>query len=479
MRLTKKTAAIGICFLFAVLMAPIAATCFYTYPALDDYNFSAHTHLAFLNGQSVLWAALENARNFYMTWQGNYTYNFIAGIQPFVFYTELYCLSNLTVLLMVSGTMLLFFFMVLCRLLGAGKSEWLLFTLPLLLIFWELMPSISEGLYWMDGSLNICCFSLLFLLLSVFISFHMDERHKKWKIAAALLLSVCLGGSEQADVIAFLIACGGLLMNSDFRRSETAKLAYSSAAVMVIGLVISTAAPGNGTRMSLLAGSSFYSAIKRAVISGFAYFDIWMNNIRLGALLMGCVLMYPFLQKSKFEFRHPLAAAILCYGFYTCDMAVVYFAKGDIGAARQLNSYFLSFTYSTAVMALYLTGWLSKRYPKLHLKSGKHLSWEMLAAVTILVVSGICSSDMRRISTVDTAWGFYKGYTQHHAAQMQQRIRTMEESEAADVMLEPMDLYLNYFVPEPLKEDAQFWANQSMAAYYGKNSVQLIQEEEK
>ena len=61
MIMTKKTAAILVCVLFAVLMLPIIITCFYTYPVLDDYNFSVHSHWAVLDGENVLIESLVKA----------------------------------------------------------------------------------------------------------------------------------------------------------------------------------------------------------------------------------------------------------------------------------------------------------------------------------------------------------------------------------------------------------------------------------
>lgn len=123
MKISLKAGAVAVCIVFAVLMLPVIATCFYTYPVLDDFNFSARTHQAVQDGTGVLWAALQNAHSFYMNWQGNYTSNFLAGIQPFIWNVRLYCLSNLAVFTAICGGVLFSFMFCFVKYLPAPKAS--------------------------------------------------------------------------------------------------------------------------------------------------------------------------------------------------------------------------------------------------------------------------------------------------------------------------------------------------------------------
>lgn len=478
MKISLKTGAVAVCAVFAVLMLPIVITCFYTYPVLDDLNFGARAHQAVLDGGSVLWAALQNAHSFYMHWQGAYTANFFAGIQPFVWNVRLYCLSNLITLFVTSGVMLLFFYTLLCRIFHAPKALWLLSTVLLLTLFWEFLPSVTEGIYWMDGSLNLVHFSYVFLEITLILCFYLSKTSKRWYLAGlCCLLSVLLGGSNQSNVIAYTMASLSLLCFADIRRGQTGKVIALSVVVAIAGLAVNSLAPGGANRISEMAGMSMPKAVIMAVYYGFGLFSQWMNVARIGILLVMCVLLLPVLKKSDFTFPCPFLVVILCFGFYSCALSVTLYAKGDIGADRQMNYYFLSFTYATAVMAVYLTGWLVKKYPKLSVIDGKTIPVGLILAAAILISSGILGSNIHRLTSVDTAWGLYKGYTQKYAAEMKARTEILENPEITDAVLEPLSQTLTYLPFDPLSTDPDYWTNQSTAAFFRKNSVRLISEE--
>lgn len=476
MKLTKKTAAAALCVLFAVLMLPLIITCFYTYPVLDDYNFGAHTHLAFLDGKNVLWAAVENARSFYLGWQGNYTVNFFAGIQPFIFHVQLYWISNFAVLFLVTAAFLISFYALLCRCFHCSRAQWLLFTIPLELVFWEFLPSLAEGVYWMDGSIGMAFRCVFYFGAAAMIFCFLTEGKVQalWAVAACIA-SLLLGGGGYTVIVCYVIASAGAFLLPLVRKSRKKLLIILQLVLVLAGIIVSFLAPGTGTRSEGMSGMSLPKALMMAIYYGFVYFGKWMEPTLIGILLIGCAVLYPTLRKCSFRFRWPLAAAILCFGFYCGGMSVNLLAKGELGAGRQYNMYYLSFIMSMGFLAVYLTGWLSKRLPEICL-SEKRLTVPFAVLCALLVTSGCVLHGIHSISTVDTAWGLYKGYTQEYASQMQRRIDILEDPAVTDALLEPLTIHPNYMIPEPLREDADYWANQSTAAYYRKDSVRLIRQ---
>lgn len=478
MKLTKKTAAIGVCILFAVLMLPIVVTCFYTYPVLDDYNFSVHSHWAVLDGESVLIAALENAHSFYMNWQGGYSANFWAGMQPFVFNVRLYCLSNLMVLALTIGTIAFFVSTVVGRLLRGSVWQWLLISAMLSLYFWEFIPSISEGLYWMDGSLNISFQCFFYIALSATIRAHLSHRNAFWGWSIlACAIAVFLGGADYANVVCYLLTTVGAMLLPSVRNSRTKWLILAQNVLFAIGLLFNYFSPGTAVRADGMNGMPMLNALIMAVYNGFAFFGSQMNAALVGILLLSVAVIYPNLRKCRFAFPYPLTAAVLCFGFYCGGMSVVLLAKGELGALRQMNLYFLNFLMSMFALAVYLAGWLSKQLPKIPALEHDNISIPLLIAVCILAVCGCAAHGAHDLSTVDTAWGLYKGYTQQYAREMQARVDMLEDPDITDAVLKPQSLHPRYLISEPLSEDPDFWTNQSVAAYYRKNSVRLMQED--
>lgn len=478
MKISLKAGAVIVCALFAVLMLPIVITCFYTYPVLDDFSFGAAAHHAVMDGTSVLWAALQNAHFFYMNWQGAYTANFFAGIQPFVWNVRLYFISNLFLLLWVSGILLYFFYTLLCDAFHASKSLWLISSLLLLTLFWELIPSAAEGIYWMDGSLNLVHFSYVFLEAAFMMQFFLAKEKKRWLYAAACcLISVLIGGSNQSNFIALTMVGLSCLCFSAVRKDATGRMIVLAIVFAVGGMLISTFAPGNTVRMAVSSGKSIPISVILAIYHGFKYFGEWMNVARIGVLLTMCVLLAPVLKKSTFSFPNPFLAVILCFGFYACAISVTFYSKGSLGSIRQVNYYYLSFTYSTAVMMIYLTGWLVKKYPKLAVIDGKSIPIGLILAVVIMVASSMAENGIQQLTSVDTALGFYHGATQKYAAEMRQRMDILENPEIRDAVLEPLSPAPDYLPSEPLDADPGFWTNIGTADYFRKDSVKLIIEE--
>lgn len=478
MKLTKKTAAIGVCILFAVLMLPIVITCFYTYPVLDDYNFSVHSHWAVLDGESVLIAALENAHSFYMNWQGSYTANFVAGMQPFIYNVQLYFLSNFAVLFLVTSAFLVTFYVILCRCFHCSRTQWLLFTLPLVMVFWEFIPCLSEGLYWMDGSLNIAFQSIFYLGVSAMVlCFLTKGKNQSGWAAAACAASVFLSGGGYTNLVFYVVVSVGAFVLLQVHKSPKKWIIIVQCFVILTGCMVSYFAPGTIRRTEELEGMPLLKAVLMAIWYGFVYFGKWMEPTLIGSLIFGCAILYPTLRRCSFQFRWPLVGAILCFGFYCGGMSITLLAKGNLGADRQYNMYYFSFVMSMGFLAVYLTGWLAKHCPNLMNFYEKRWAIPFAALCGALVLSGCVLRGIHSISTVDTAWGLYKGYTQEYAAQMQRRIDILEDPEVTDAELEPLTIHPNYLIPEPLSEDSDFWTNVSTAAYYRKNSVQLVHSE--
>ena len=481
-KISKKALAIIFVVLFVLSLVPIVVTAFYSVPVLDDYTFGLRAHLAYAHGDSFLSGALESCDYFYNNWQGVYTANFIASIQPFVFNENLYWISNITVLFAVCFSLFFFIKVIVINVLQADKWDYLLISIPIVTLFLQFMPGIQEGIYWMDGSLSLLVNSVYLIVFSLVILYHFSKKKKNKIIYSvlAVLLVLLFSGSSYLCYVTCLILTISSVIYCICKKHKTYKLILLLFGIYTVGVVVSVLAPGNAVRMSSVSGLSLPMSIMKALIMSVFYFGEWSSLFYIATLVFISVVFYSITKRTKYQFKYPLLVFVLCYIVYAGRMSVQYYATGTIGGWRQLNQYYLGFLLCITISFLYFVGWLSKK----ELIDGKVLKYNRKAVSVVLVmiiafafISGtVCYAYNHVVSSISTSISLVKGETKQYHSEMMRRIEKYNDPDLEGVEVSPLSVYPKFFVPEPLSEDYKYWTNESNAKYYEKQYITLLHE---
>lgn len=477
-RVPKKILAIIFVVLFAISLIPIVITCFYSVPVLDDYDFGLKSHLAYVHGRSFFGGVLESCNFFYNNWQGVYTSNFIASIQPFNMNVDLYWISNIVVLFSVCFSMFFFLKVVLINTFYADKWDYLLISIPIVTLFLQFMPGIQEGIYWMDGSLSLLVNSVYLVVFSLVILYHLSKK-PKGKIFYAIIsiiLVLLFSGTSYLCFVTCLMLTTVSTVYCIYKKIKTYRFIILLQGIYTVGIIITILAPGNAVRMNGVSALSFPHAIIKALVMSVYYFGEWSNLVFIAALIFISIVFYNIAKHLKYQFKNPLLVFVICYLIYAGRMSVQYYAIGSIGAWRQLNEYYLGFLICISLSVLYFVGWLSKRpcTNDLLIKNNKSISVVFVLIIAFAFVAGTINYGYdHNVSSASTTISLVKGETQQYNKEMKDRIKLFEESKSESVVVKPLSVYPSFFVPEPLSTEQDYWTNSSTAKYYEVDSIAL------
>lgn len=475
LKLSRKTCALAMLVLFAVSLIPIYAVSFFTVPAADDYNFGYYNHEAVVNGGSYLAAAWRTMCYEYFHWQGFFQSSFWAAVQPFNINIHLYFLSNLLVITTVIAAFFYFTKTVLMNVFHLDKWDYLLIAVPMAAVYVQFLPSLWEGFYWMDGSMELFYAVVQVIMFAYIINYHLTGK----KIYAVLsyVIMILFVATDIHLFIRMFWCCGFALFFAVPRKWKVSKLIYGLFAVNLVFFIISLLGPGNFVRREETGYYPFFLSCLYGISSAGDYIAYWMNGGFIAVLIFISIAFAFPARKMQFEFRYPAVLPLMGFGLCAGDMAAHYFAIGIEGSFRQANQYYFLFCLWAGASALYFTGWLVKR-KTLVVKENKGFSAGLLISLALLLGFAVNNYGIREVSTPGVVLAFVRGRVQTYHQEMWERIKLYEDPSIQDVEVRPLSVDIPFLGNGSLETDPEFWANESVAEYYGKRSVRLVLPEE-
>lgn len=463
--------------IFAITLFPIILASFYTVPVLDDYNFGIGARLSYVSGKSFFLGALESVRSYYIYWQGFFSASFMASIQPFNINVKLYFVSNLIAILGYTWASFYLMKTVLCDIYGVQKRGYLLLSVPYVWISIQLLPSVAEGFYWMDGSLGMVVVALVFLLISLWIKYIIHNESKRKQIVRLVVITldaVLLSGNSPH----FLILISLIMIYSFvFFMLKYKRVLYINIGIeliMIIGFIVSYIAPGNKVRLEQIDFSySMTDSILLAIRDSISYFDEWSNLAFVGIVIWTIIVWNKVEKKSCDRYINPLLFFGAMFSIYSSQMSIYYYCQGALGAPRHMNYYYVLFVYTMAFSLLNLCCWCA-RVLGLRLKERKLIHRVGMAIVlSFFVYAGLQNYGLHNVNFIMIGESFAKGEIQSYHDEMSQRLKLYEDESVRDVVVNPLSVYPKCFVGEPLSTDPNYWTNNSTQRYYQKDSVVL------
>ena len=487
-RLSKKTAAFLMLAIFVVSVIPIFWMSFYNTAAADDYNFAVFTHQAWEETHSffaVVKAAFHTVVNMYLNWQGFFSANFIPSLNPFIFNEDLYFIT--TFVSVLSFTLGFFYLakQVLRRYFEADGYDIILVACPILMVFFQLMPGVNEWIFWFDAGQAMLFYALTFWFLGMLFKCSSLNKAGAWQIGLGIILSVILSGTSTTStfLLVFLLF---KIINDMFLNKKSGSvncLNLISFFVLVVGFLVCLIAPGNAVRGGDSAGSPFFKAILLSFFYGFTFME--SNITSVTALLLAitpvAVILVP---KAKFTFKYPLLILAVSYCIYASRFFSTLYAMSSIGSPRQCNGYFFCEILLFVVNLFYFLGWI---YTKVRKHSRTQFlftdlrklmkRYSVLLATFVLAAAALSMIQfgVKKTTSISCTLSLVSGQAQQYKQEMDSRLELYLDDSIQDVQVEPVTSIPYVFMEESVTADPAYWKNKSIAAFYGKNSVVLIE----
>lgn len=481
--------------LFILICIPLFVIARYNYMSVDDYGYGAAAHQAIQNGQpwKIFGLAAKQAAGVYRTWQGSFSAVFLFGLQPGIWGERYY---QLGIYIIISCLMLMQFLLI-KRIAGTGQVKvsrksliGVCTLLYLVQIFY--MPYPEECFYWLNGSLYYTFFYtlqiLLFSEILVVLRFPKRLKGKQWLFLGWMMfLAVAVGGSNLATGLSTALVFG-LLTIVLFARKKTHRFCILLIAMTyLIAFAINMAAPGNAIRAQdpgYHLGSPV-TAVLVTIQHSMMLIRVWTDLRMFLILLMAAPFLWQIagaiMKNWEFTFRLPIIATVFLFGIYASQLAPITYVNSTFGPKRMSDMIWCSYVLWIFSVEGYWLGWFRYRYgeQKRFISIKSHLSGcfgmiqiGCLALWCVLVLM----TNVKSSSTYKASAALWTGKAQKYGEENEERLKILKDPNIKDVYFHKIECEVELIYNVDISADNQDNANVSMAQFYNKNSVNLIEE---
>lgn len=476
------------------IVVPLTYIARYMWPVSDDFELSLWTKEAFDTTGSV-WQVFKRAWDFtvykYFSWQGAYSSILLMALQPGVWGDQYYGLGLVVIMVSLLAGIFGLSYVIMVKYGRAPKSVWLTITSLVSFAWFLRVMYTEEAFYWWTGASYYTGFYAWgMMMVTVMLLFYNDWKQYGWLQKSFFYIIgvfACLfvaGGNFPTTLLLILVGCG--LTTAAYvskKKSRFVLLTYTI--TTIAGLLASILAPGNAKHMSndMETNISALEAIFISIRDGLGYIESWINV----SVIMLFVFLLPFVwqlaRKCTWKFKWPVVATILSGGLYLAEYAPVSYAFGGYAPGRMINLYYINFYWLLLFNVCYWVGWIYRRLeekkPELLEKvSALQVKWQS-CYVCVAGVLFLLSVVRVGITNTNLYWVYsewYHGYYQQVDEFITDRVAYFEEHQGEDVVVEkvPYESVITYF--GDLFPDKNHLVNETMAEYYGVNSISLKEE---
>lgn len=470
---------------FAAVCLPVIFSTLYAMPYADDFSLSNSVRdYAAQNGEGALRFAFALAARQYQNWNGCFASYFLDGLLPFYrigvggLRAVLFCNALLfyTALLLMTRSIFV-------NVLRSDNKPRMMWTAACLAALVTEFSTLADVFLWLVGAFGYTVVISAFMLSAALAPVALSGGSKNKRVAAycaccVLLVVSCGGTLVITSAVCFTYLC--VFLYFALKRSRLALASGGLFAAAFAAALVNALAPGNFARREVLApdaGFSVLSAVKDAA-------KLCISNVKsyitqspvLAVLLLASVfIIYPVLRERAAGFSKRALLALLPASpmlYYAAVFPYMLAAPGQNPPARVYYVYFFFFSLAAVFAAFCVCGILAS------LRRGAELKLPVkgaaVAAALALALLTFRATPPAAYRSPAYAGALLSGELRDFAAQYSSLLEQIERSPDSDVVIES-DLEQSVLMPSvDLRPNAEYWTNQELAYYCGKNSVSVI-----
>jgi len=355
-------------------------------------------------------------------------------------------------------------------------SRWALyFSAVIATVYWAVMPSPQQGIYWILGAaesqLPLTLMPLLFALVLSQRSTDAKQPTVLVKIAVVVLGFLTPAFHELAGII-LLLALSLVTATAFASKSPLRKMWLIAWTATSIGFLIVFIAPGNAIRMGTIPNRGNHSIVIHEVLSAIRQYVLpWCLDFRHWLL---AVLLWVDPHVASLRERLPgLSTFRAIIAFMLSWISLIVIAIG--AAVWNLGNHPPGRTMNM-VYAMFLMGWIAlaflamRPHPSLSIQPARRAV--ILSGALLLLCALVATSD----NTVRGISDLVHGRTKTWEAEMNHRHAVLKSADRnANVVVPPISDFAKKSALSwaDITEDPNFFANQCLAQYYGVASVRI------
>jgi hypothetical protein len=436
-------------------------------PWTDDFCYSAMARLRGFWPAQIYW---------YKFWTGRYFSTALLSVNPLVF-GHIWGYKLIPLALVLSLLFSLYFLTDEITAESLRFREKLIFTLMLSFAYFDQMPDVRPGLYWMAGTLTYQASAIL-LFIFVFVISSIRRLPEKneilFKIIAAIL-AVCLPGTNEL-VLALLFPAFSLFIFLDYRKQHKINPFFVAIFVIVtICTCLSFFAPGNSVRLAQYKeGQSLLFSVKLSLLTTLKSLSVWATTPFV--LIMTLVIMLYVCNNSRlvsvWRQVSPFFSLMLLFVTMFISYFTTFWGTGMFPQERVVNLIYLFF----------LIGWflnvliVSTRLNSCFFACLKRIPVKVILFLTVPYLIALFSIGSSNFVLV--AGDLIHGTAYRYNKELQQRYARIWADPSPVCQVEVLRNTPRSLFPSDIGYVNEGWINESYAAYFGKRSIALKKERE-
>jgi hypothetical protein len=463
--------------LLSLLVIPFIAISFFDHPSADDYIYAA-----MIRGNGII----GHLKQIYIEWSGRYFSTFIECFNPLVYgwFTGYKLIPILLIFLFYVG-IFRFLNIILGERLSSLKIH--LFSLILFLLFFNNIPSTTECIYWMDGSLKYFSGSILSLFFfALLIKLWYSDNIKTSSYFYLIILIIMIVGTNEInmillDEILFIIVIKEILLKRKLR-----KFLLVSAITAIIATIVEITAPGNYSRMGAFQGNlDIIFSIQQSIVSFIKIAGLFIKDPGFLITSMIFVAFLPLLNKNKIFQEltkvNPFITLSLCILILISLYIPVIYTTGMNPALRVHNTtafaFIFFFFFNIAVIHRYLI--TKNKITQIHVPFYLIKLLAMAAFfLTITEFSKEPGPGKEIIAEGNIFHAYYDLFV--NALEYNKELNNRENiiEQAAEKHIRMLEVPALSAIPKTIyfieiKKNASYWVNQGVAKYFGIDSIRI------
>ncbi len=438
-------------FLLLALL-PYLLLSFYIHPVADDFIYA-------LKGEDFL----KNLWRDYTTWNGRYTSNVI------VFSNTVLCGNLLLyelypIVLIALLVFSIYWFLNIAFKQRHGRRENLVLALIFVLLFLNLLPKESEGLYWFTGSATYilpCGFFLIYFGLA--ISYFRNEifLNKYFHLGCCVLLLFLLCGFNEVLTIVLLLF--HLLYSALIRKRFLFDLLF----ICLAGFSFMLLAPGNSIRSLYFPEKhQFFHSFLYSLLQTVRFSSTWILS---PAFLLATIFFLPRAKQDYFS-NHisPVVLLLALFSIIFVAAFAPYWTTGILGQHRTINLACFLFL----LCWFFILASLSRFIPESFFQIIKTKFFQSSAIILLMVSFFITRNGL-------TSWAdLVSGGAKQFDAELRSRHAGLFECKKQgpiDCAVPALTVFPKSIFVLDIQPQSSSWINIDYARYYGLNSVSIQQ----
>lgn len=469
---------------FCISTLPVLYVGFFAHPVADDFNYSSHVHHALVNGGDIIHAVAETVASFYMRWQGTFSAVAVFSLQPAVFSPSYYFLTTFIMVGFLTGSTFFLFITIVKRMMHGRTAHAVILSCLILIMSIQFVPNANQAFFWFNGSAYYTLFyslALIFFTLLLRLRITESPRHTIVLFVLALILGLFIGGGNYSTAL-ITAELTVLITGIEFYRKSARKWLFVAILLSFFAsFIINAAAPGNAVRAASVTGLHPIKAIAQSLFFAMEKAVEWTGVpqfVFVAAMALLSVFLVP---KYPGKFSCPIFVLGLAFSVFASQMTPPLYAMSNIGAGRQIDTYYYSYYLLLAFSVFYLCGWIYRRLieqnrvggviPSLGLSALiHHYAWAIAIVLCVIWAAGCIAPGVLKMTGAQTTKAILDGTLTQYDQEYHTIIDQLDGA-AGGVEVEDIRTVPPFLSNLGLTENAECWTNRAIAEYYGVDYV--------